>query len=285
MAIEFYNALFSKERSSNMTYLEKGLFYKMNKVEFNSLQASITSEEFKKINHTLLVLIPKVENPESLSQFRPINLYTVLYKIMIKTIVNRLKSLMQKWVLSNQSSFVPSRSMTNNIIVLWNGKLFEVFKLSRGIRQGDPISPYIFVLCMEPLAQIINVEALNGKWKHIKLSRDGPSISHIFFVDDLVLFSEASEKLARWKSKLLSIVGRITLAKAILAAIPIYALQSAVIPKGVCHEVEKIIHNFFRGTTKEKRRVHLVKWDNLCKEMKSSGLGLRSLTILTMLFS
>ncbi|KAL9412228.1 hypothetical protein AB3S75_045787 [Citrus x aurantiifolia] len=42
--------------------------------------------------------------------------------------------------------------------ILWNGKLTESFKTSRGIRQGDPISPYIFVLCIERLSHIINRE-------------------------------------------------------------------------------------------------------------------------------
>ncbi|KAA3483121.1 Retrovirus-related Pol polyprotein LINE-1 [Gossypium australe] len=161
------------------------------------------------LNHTLLVLIPK-----SLFQFQPISLCTVLYKIVTKTIVNRLKPLMQKWVLLNQSCFVPKQSIIDNIVVAqeiihsmrskvgkkgnlqhliihyisssimhvpWNGSLTKVFTPSRGIRQGDPISPYIFVLCMERLTQIINVEVLNRGSKPIKLSRDGPSISHLFF--------------------------------------------------------------------------------------------------------
>lgn len=66
------------------------------------------------LNHTLFVLIPKVD---SLFQFRPISLCTVLYKIVTNTIVNRLKLLIQKWVLLNQSSFVPGQSITDNIVV------------------------------------------------------------------------------------------------------------------------------------------------------------------------
>ena len=45
----------------------------------------------KSINHTFLTLIPKVKNPEIVAQFRPISLCNVIYKILSKVIVNRLK--------------------------------------------------------------------------------------------------------------------------------------------------------------------------------------------------
>lgn len=83
------------------------------------------------------------------------------------------------------------------------------------------------------------------------------------------------KKLAGWKSKLLSLVERIILAKVVLATIPIYAMQSIVIAKEVCHEMEKFIRNFIWRTTDENRGVHLVKWDNFYKQLKSCGLGFK----------
>lgn len=63
---------------------------------------------------------------------------------------------------------------------------------SRGIRQGDFISPYLFVLCIERLFHLINYEVEQGLWKPIQLSRSGPKISHLSFAYDLLLFAEAS---------------------------------------------------------------------------------------------
>ena len=78
--------------------------------------------------------------------------------------------------------------------ILWNGEPMEFFHPSRGIRQGDPLSPYLYVLCMERLSHLIEREVQLGGWKPVRASRNGPSISHLAFADDLILFSEASEE-------------------------------------------------------------------------------------------
>lgn len=62
------------------------------------------------------------------------------------------------------------------------------------MRQGDPLSPYLFVLCMEKLSQIIQAAVNDGIWKPISVGE--VELSHLFFVDDLVLFVEASPSQA-----------------------------------------------------------------------------------------
>ena len=81
-------------------------------------------------------------------------------------------------------------NVTYRVIV--NGEMSEVFRPQCGIRQGDPLSPYIFVLCMEKLSHIIHQKLHDGVWKPVKTSRGGPDIYHLFFADDLILFGKAS---------------------------------------------------------------------------------------------
>ena len=76
--------------------------------------------------------------------------------------------------------------------LLWNGGTSNSFNHSRGIHQGDPLSPYIFVLCIEKLSQLISLVVSHNVWEPITLSTRGPKISHLYFVDDLVLFAKAS---------------------------------------------------------------------------------------------
>lgn len=77
--------------------------------------------------------------------------------------------------------------------ILWNGEKLDDFSLGRGLRQGDPLSPYLFMLCMERLSILINSRCMNGDWKGIKISRNIEALTHLFFVDDLVLFGQANK--------------------------------------------------------------------------------------------
>lgn len=77
--------------------------------------------------------------------------------------------------------------------LLWNGEVTDSIRSSRGLRQGCPVSPYFFVLCMEKLGQWIQSKAMEGRLRGVKTSKSGPTLNYLFFADDLLLFSEASE--------------------------------------------------------------------------------------------
>jgi len=210
------------------------------------------------LNETLLILIPKIPNPQSITQLRPIGLCNVAYKTIAK---NRLKLVMETLVAPTQCIFIPGMQITDNIIivqemlhtmrwksgetgymaikidlekaydrlrwpfiretlleenlpqimvdtimnclslvnftVMWNGAKTQAFTPSRGVRQGDPLSPYLFVLCIERLNYLIENMVTNGAWKPVYASRGGPPLSNLFFVDDLILFGEATMEQAK----------------------------------------------------------------------------------------
>lgn len=73
-----------------------------------------------------------------------------------------------------------------------NGNPTPFFKPNRGVRQGDPLSPYLFILGMEYLSRLINQEIIQSNWFPIAFTRKGPLISLTLFVDDIFLFDEAS---------------------------------------------------------------------------------------------
>lgn len=77
--------------------------------------------------------------------------------------------------------------------VIWNGNQSEFFKPQREIIQGDPISPYVFVLCMDKLSHLIEKEEANKRWKGIKLGKQRVTIYHLMFADDLLILGEATD--------------------------------------------------------------------------------------------
>ena len=64
--------------------------------------------------------------------------------------------------------------------ILFNGNKLDSFHPSRGIRQGDSIFPYLFLLCMKFLGAHISVLCEEKRWDKVKASKNGPSFSHVF---------------------------------------------------------------------------------------------------------
>ncbi|XP_052486336.1 uncharacterized protein LOC128041067 [Gossypium raimondii] len=86
---------------------------------------------------------------------------------------------------------------TVSYVVTTNGRNGRVFKPTRGLRQGDPLSPFLFLICSEGLSSLIRNATKEGLIKGVRESRRGPIISHLLFADDCILFGEASKSSAR----------------------------------------------------------------------------------------
>lgn len=74
--------------------------------------------KIERVNQSLITLVPKVENPEKVSQFRPISLCNVIYKCFSKVIVQRLKGILGKIASPFQASFIPGRNIHDKIIIV-----------------------------------------------------------------------------------------------------------------------------------------------------------------------
>ena len=73
-----------------------------------------------------------------------------------------------------------------------NGKQSGQIIPSRGLRQDDPLSPYLFLLCVEGLSALIKKAGSNGTMEGVFVYRGGPSLSHLFFIDDSIIFRKAT---------------------------------------------------------------------------------------------
>lgn len=69
-----------------------------------------------------------------------------------------------------------------------NGNARRNFIPTRGLRQGDPLSPFLFLLCAEGLSTLMRLAMDNGDLKGVRMSRRGSSVSHLLFAYDNILF-------------------------------------------------------------------------------------------------
>ena len=83
---------------------------------------------------------------------------------------------------------------TTSFSILINRSPFEFIRSQRGVRQGDPLSPFLFVLAGMVLARLIERETLCNGIKGFKLARDLTRIAHMQLADDLFNFAQANEE-------------------------------------------------------------------------------------------
>jgi hypothetical protein len=84
-------------------------------------------------------------------------------------------------------------------------------------------------------------------------------------------------KLKGWKERNLSFAGRGTLIRAVAQAIPTYIMSSFLIPKGICEQIEKMICNFWWGSSTDKHKIHWINWKKISKHKLQGGLGFKNL--------
>jgi hypothetical protein len=83
-----------------------------------------------------------------------------------------------------------------------------------------------------------------------------------------------------WKAKQLSFAGRVTLAKSVMEAIPIYPMMTNKIPKACLDDIHRLQRNFIWGETDNARKYHAVGWDVVTTPKRMGGLGLRRLDVM-----
>lgn len=264
----------------------------------------------------------------------------------------RLMNFPPKWV-----GWIMECVTIASVNVFVNGSPSGEFKLERGIRQGDPLSPFLFLVATEGLNLLTKRAVERGLLKACKVGRERVEVSHIQYADDWLFMVEGNRenvealrwllinfeavsglsvnfdkstafgvnierekleemvegwgcrveklpipylgikvgerlggvegwkevvekvrrKLRRWDTRKLSMGGRITIVNSILSAMPLYNMSFLPMPKMVAKQIQSLQCNFLWGGNGESKKMAWIKWDDLCKNKKEGGLGIKNL--------
>ena len=109
----------------------------------------------------------------------------------------------ERWI-----TFMMLCMSTVSYSILINGAPNGFIRPTRGIRQRDPLSPFLFLLCTEGLHGLITQSALRGDIHGFSLSKRSPSLTHLLFVDDSLLFCKSNVEECQKNLEILHIYER-----------------------------------------------------------------------------
>nr|XP_043609708.1 uncharacterized protein LOC122581544 [Erigeron canadensis] len=241
--------------------------------------------------------------------------------------------------------------------VLVNGSPTFEFHCKKGMRQGDPISPFLFLLVMEVISVMPKRACEARRIRGIQLPNQGPILSHLLYADDCMFMGEWEEenlkqvthllkvfhivsglkinlnksflfavgvensevsrlagrfkcregsfpfdhlgiriggnmnriaswdflfdifeaRLAVWKSRCISMAGRVILIKAVMESLPTYYFSLFKVPEKVINGLESIIRRFLWNGSGDTKKIHWVSWEKVTTPINLGGLGLSKL--------
>ena len=215
------------------------------------LEFFVNGNTIRHLNVTWVSLIPKVENPTSIEDYRPISMVGALYKIISKILSSRLKDVIGSLIDESQSAFVENRQILDGALIanesltwlkkrkipgslikldfqkaydsvnwsfleivmvklgfgrkwiswimncvrsasmsiLLNGSPLPPFKMEKGLRQGDPLSPYLFLLVSEALVYMLKKAENLNLIEPVHIGKEKVRLKHLQFADDILIFA------------------------------------------------------------------------------------------------
>ncbi|XP_070057236.1 uncharacterized protein [Nicotiana tomentosiformis] len=162
----------------------------------SSLSFFCGSELTKFIKHTNLVLLPKKKNVTTFSDMRQISLSIFSNKIISRVIHERLVDLLPTLIYPNKVGFVKGRSIVENILLTQEiitdiRKRGKPSNVSKGVKQGDPLFPTLFLLVAEVLGSDLDTFFDNPNFIGFGMPKWSQNINYLSYADDIIIFSSS----------------------------------------------------------------------------------------------
>ncbi|XP_042515190.1 uncharacterized protein LOC122089498 [Macadamia integrifolia] len=195
------------------------------------------------------------------------------------------KVLLQYGFSSHWVTMVMSCLRTVTYKLLINGAVRGTVIPTRGIRQGDPLSPALFILCSQALSSVISLSQRSGLLRGIRVRNRSVPITNLLFADDCLLFSQMKlDEICHLKHcletycKWLEDPSPLTCRK-VAFSLANYAASHFKLPITHHNHLKKAATKFYWGDGSDKNKIHWISWLRLCHSKERGGLGFRDPTL------
>ncbi|XP_042952180.1 uncharacterized protein LOC122289263 [Carya illinoinensis] len=184
--------------------------------------------------------------------------------------------------------------------IMMNGTYKGFFKPTRGLHQGDPLSPYLFIIMQEVLTRMLKDNFNQGRLAPFYILRGAPLVSHLLYADDLLIFANGGnksvrviirtlEQYAQWSSQAINkekstlfmskqipydrrcgLLNNIGFTEGSFPTI--YLGVPLVTGRLNARHLEPLVN---KGTHYKKPKRRWVSWSSICKPTNEGGLGIR----------
>ncbi|GKA68574.1 putative RNA-directed DNA polymerase, eukaryota, reverse transcriptase zinc-binding domain protein [Tanacetum coccineum] len=212
-----------KEHNSNVDFPPFANFFGLCALDRNSLETHVSLGEVK--NAVWDYGSSKAPSPDGFLftfvnkywDYIKVDIWSVHYKIIAKILANQLAKVIDKIVSHKKSPFIAGRQILDGLLILseiveWlkkekvvnfqaclsssrasvlvNGSPTLEFSIKCSLRQGDPLSPFLFIIFMEGLHNALFIAVSSGLIRGVKFGSPKVTISHLFYVDDVIITTE-----------------------------------------------------------------------------------------------
>ncbi|XP_071687390.1 uncharacterized protein [Rutidosis leptorrhynchoides] len=191
-------------------------------------------------NSALFTMIPKVKNPTLVTDFRPISLIgrqILDSQLMLSEIIKWHEKNNRKMLLF-KVDFEKAFDLSARTSVLVNGSPTREFPIKRDLRQGDPLSPFLFMIVMEGLHLALNKAKESNFIRGICFGSNALCLSHFIYADDVIIMSE-------WRTRELGNIIQLLNVFYLVSGLKINVAKSHVYGIGVSPQIVNMVAGYF----------------------------------------